>query len=67
MNAMRMIGIGLLAVIVAVGGCKDEDGLKGSTIKLDGTVKAHNEFHGTPQTVLTRCKFHGVVDSPSKG
>ena len=45
-----------------ISGCTDEDALKGQTIKLDGTVKAHNEFRGVAQTQLTRCKFHGIVD-----
>lgn len=30
---------------------------EGATYLLDGTVKAHNEFNGTPQTLLTRCRI----------
>jgi len=45
-----------------VSGCKDEDALVGKTIKIDGTVKDHTEFRGIPQTRLTRCKYHGIVD-----
>lgn len=31
----------------------------GETVELTGTVKAHNEFRGTKQTVITRCKVTG--------
>lgn len=30
----------------------------GDEIVIDGTVKAHEEYSGTKQTVLTRCKIH---------
>lgn len=29
----------------------------GEKVKLDGTVKAHNEYNGAKETVLTRCKI----------
>ena len=46
----------------ASGGVKgvDEDELVGKAIKLDGTVKKHDEFRGVKQTKLNRCKI--VVD-----
>ena len=31
--------------------------VEGATYLIDGTVKAHNEFNGVPQTVLARCKI----------
>lgn len=34
---------------------------KGDVIILKGTVKAHDTYKGTEQTVLTRCKITGVV------
>lgn len=30
---------------------------KGDTMCIRGTVKEHNEYNGTQQTVLTRCKY----------
>lgn len=30
---------------------------EGLNVKLTGTVKEHKEYNGTPQTVLTRCKY----------
>ena len=32
---------------------------KGDALTLTGTVKAHEEYKGTKQTVLTRCKYTG--------
>jgi len=34
--------------------CKDFN--KGESYKIKGTIKGHNEYKGTEQTVLTRCK-----------
>jgi len=34
---------------------------EGAEYLMDGTVKAHNEFNGTPQTILTRCKVKCTV------
>lgn len=30
---------------------------EGATYLIDGTVKKHDEFNGTPQTLLTRCRI----------
>lgn len=32
----------------------------GTKVKLDGTVKKHNEFRGAKETVLTRCRLEAV-------
>ena len=45
-----------------ISGCQDEDALRGKQIVIDGTVKDHSTFRGTPQTKLTRCKLKSVVD-----
>ena len=44
----------------------DEDGFlasieRGTRLTLRGTVKAHDEYRGTKQTVLTRCKVTEVA------
>ena len=36
---------------------------RGDTVKLRGTIKAHDEYKGTKQTVLTRCKVE-TISSP---
>jgi hypothetical protein len=36
------------------------DKLESGTYKVKGTVKAHNEFRGEPQTILTRCAVEKV-------
>jgi hypothetical protein len=35
----------------------DEKAEVGNNITLVGTVKAHDEYNGTPQTMMTRCKM----------
>jgi hypothetical protein len=41
---------------------------QGKTFKLRGTVKRHDEYRGTKQTVLTRCVvLLGIVEPQEKG
>lgn len=37
---------------------------KGDTISIKATVKEHNEYNGTKQTVLTRCRYSLVEKAP---
>lgn len=43
---------------------------KGDTLRITGKVKAHEEYNGTKQTELTRCKFvllqHGITEEEIK-
>lgn len=39
---------------------RDEFAHMGDVVRVKATVKEHTEFHGTKQTVLTRCRVLGV-------
>jgi hypothetical protein len=39
---------------------------KGDVLRIEGKVKAHDEYKGTKQTVLTRCKFSLVKAAPTE-
>lgn len=41
-------------------GCRWHPVSKGDQIRVTGKIKAHDEYKGTKQTVLTRCKFELV-------
>jgi hypothetical protein len=38
---------------------------KGAIVQLSGKIKAHDEYRGQKQTVLTRCKYE-VLESKDK-
>ena len=39
---------------------------EGTKIKLKGTIKAHEEYKGTKQTVLTRCKILNIQEEQNE-
>lgn len=51
---------------------RDDDGrewhfvAKGDVIRIEGKVKAHDEYKGTAQTVLTRCKYSLIQIAPTE-
>lgn len=57
----------MLAINTVNGEDVDTDFIrKGDTMTITGTVKEHSEYRGTPQTVLTRCKYSLVSHTPTK-
>ncbi len=43
--------------------CRDACLETGATVKLKGTVKAHETYHDVAQTVITRCEI--IAPAPS--